>query len=188
MKHIMTVTKRLAAVLLCTALSLGTIDHSIALPMMNGGMQVAGDGMVVDVRATRGGGARAGGARSGAHVNRTNVNRANVSRNNVNVKRRGNVNVNVNRNVRVGGVGVRPVPAWGARPYYGRIVGGVALGSFIAVTAMGVVPVAPAPNMCWFWTDLHRRVGTRIIAKRRTECSPRINAVGSEARGRHSFG
>jgi len=54
----------------------------------------------------------------------------------------GNTRVNVN----VHGTTVR---AWGARPYYGTIVGGVALGSLIAVTA---APVAPAPNLCWIWS------------------------------------
>ena len=34
----------------------------------------------------------------------------------------------------------------------GTIIGGVALGTMIAVTA-GAVPVAPGPNMCWFWAD-----------------------------------
>ena len=150
----MTTARILSGAFLCTALSLGVIEQSVALPMMNGGMQAAGDDMIVAVRAARGGGARAG----GAHVNRTNVSRTNVSRTNVNVNRRTNVNVNVNRNVRVG-VGVRPVRAWGARPYYGTIVGGVALGSFIAVSAMGVAPVAPAANMCWFWTDSSQMSG-----------------------------
>ena len=113
------------------------------------GMRTAGDDMIVNVRVTRG-----GGAKSSAHVSRTNVSRTNVSR--TNVSRTTNVNVNrranvkVNRNVRVG---VRPVRAWGARPYYGTIVGGVALGSLIVVSSMGVAPIAPAPNMCWFWTD-----------------------------------
>jgi hypothetical protein len=60
-------------------------------------------------------------------------------------------NVNVNRtNVNV--VGRRPVRGWAARPYYGTIVGGVALGTMIAVTA-GAAPVAPASNQCWFWAD-----------------------------------
>jgi hypothetical protein len=147
----MTTAKFLAGAFLCTVLSLGAFEQSVALPMTNSGMQAAGDDMIVAVRAARGGG---GGARAGgAHVSRTNV-----SRTNVNVNRRTNVNVNVNRNVRVG-VGVRPVRAWGARPYYGSIVGGVALGSFIAVSAMGVAPVAPAPNMCWFWTDSSQMSG-----------------------------
>jgi len=49
-------------------------------------------------------------------------------------------------------VGRRQVRGWVARPYYGTIIGGVALGTMIAVTA-GAVPVAPAPNLCWFWAD-----------------------------------
>jgi hypothetical protein len=58
----------------------------------------------------------------------------------------------VNRRTNVNVVGRRPVRGWVARPYYGTIVGGVALGTMIAVTA-GAVPVAPASNMCWFWAD-----------------------------------
>jgi hypothetical protein len=133
-----------------TVFSLGAFEQSVALPVMNSGPQSASDGMIANVRATRGGGARASGARSGAHVNRANVSRTNVSRTDVNVNRRANVNVNVNRNVHVG---VRPVRAWGARPYYGTVVGDVALGSLIVASSMGVAPVAPAPNMCWFWMD-----------------------------------
>ncbi len=149
-------TKILAGAFLCTALSLGAIGQSVAWPMMSG-MSAAGDDMIVNVRATRSGGARAGGARSGLHASRTSVSHTNVSRNTkVNVNRRTNVNVNVNRNVHVG---VRPVRAWGARPYYGTIVGGVALGSLIVASSMGVAPVAPAPNMCWFWTDSSQMSG-----------------------------
>jgi hypothetical protein len=40
-----------------------------------------------------------------------------------------------------------------ARPYYGTIVDGVALGSLIVASSIGVAPVAPAPNMCWFRMD-----------------------------------
>src|SRR5487761_2432482 len=157
----MIATKILAGAFLCTALSLGAIGQSVAWPMMSG-MRAASEDMIVNVRATRGGGARAGGARSGAHASRTKVSHTNVSRTNVsrgtnvNVNRRANVNVNVNRNVRVG---VRPVRAWGARPYYGTIVGGVALGSLIVASSMGVAPIAPAPNMCWFWTDSSQMSG-----------------------------
>jgi hypothetical protein len=151
----MIATKILAGGLLCTALSLGEIGKSVALPMMDSSIRIASGDMIVNVRAMRGGGARAGGARSGAHVNRANVSRTSVSRHtNVNVNRR--TSVNVNRNVRVG---VRPVRAWGARPYYGTIVGGVALGSLIVASSMGVAPVAPAPNMCWFWTDSSQMSG-----------------------------
>jgi hypothetical protein len=148
----MKVAKTLGGALLGTALLLGAIEQSIAWPVMTG-TATPGDDMIVNVRAARGGGgARAGGARSGTHIsNRTNVSRANVSRNtNVNVNRRANVNVNVNRDVRVG---VRPVRVWAPRPYYGAIVGGVALGTIITVAAVGAAPVAPAPNMCWYWID-----------------------------------
>lgn len=47
----------------------------------------------------------------------------------------------------------RPVRVWTNRPYYGRYVGGVALGTIIAASVIGSAPVAPAPNMCWYWTD-----------------------------------
>jgi hypothetical protein len=123
----------------------------------------AGDD-IIEVRGGRGGGggaaragggrasvARAGGGRAtvgrGGSVNRTNF--AARRSTNSNVNRRANVNVN-RANVNV--VGRRPVRGWVARPYYGTIVGGVALGTMIAVTA-GAVPAAPASNLCWFWSD-----------------------------------
>ena len=93
----------------------------------------------------RSGGMRAAGVHRGgvsAHRNFNGNRHANV-----NVNRRANVNVN-----RVNVAGRRPVRGWVHRPYYGTIVGGVALGTMIAVTA-GAVPVAPASNMCWFWAD-----------------------------------
>jgi len=53
----------------------------------------------------------------------------------------------------------RPVRPWVARPHFGRVVGGVALGTIVAATAVGVVPAAPASNLCWYWTDAARRRG-----------------------------
>jgi hypothetical protein len=94
-----------------------------------------------DFSAARRGGAGAGRAGGGRNVD---VNR------NVNVNRTVNRNVNLNRRV---GVVVRPVRVWAPRPYYGAIVGGVALGTIIAASAVGAAPVAPAPNMCWYWVD-----------------------------------
>src|SRR3954447_13089557 len=48
----------------------------------------------------------------------------------------------------------RPYRAWGARPYYGTaIIGGVALGTIIAVSAAHAYPVAPGPNACWYWSN-----------------------------------
>jgi hypothetical protein len=48
--------------------------------------------------------------------------------------------------VRGGAWGVRP---WVRRPYFGTVVGGVALGTIIAAST---VPVAPQPGLCWYWT------------------------------------
>src|SRR5689334_276113 len=62
-------------------------------------------------------------------------------------------NVYVNRNVHRTVVVKRPYRAWGWRPYYGSVIGGVALGTVIGVGAAYAVPVAPAPNLCWYWAD-----------------------------------
>ena len=48
------------------------------------------------------------------------------------------------------GWGYRP---WYRRPYYGTIIGGIALGTIIGVTAYGLAPPRPRPDMCWFWAD-----------------------------------
>lgn len=49
-------------------------------------------------------------------------------------------------------------PAWGyrpwyRRPYYGTIVGGIALGAIIGATAYGLAPRPPRPDLCWYWAD-----------------------------------
>jgi hypothetical protein len=153
----------ICGILLTTATLLGPAP-SYAFPVAPSSLLPAVDSanLLVDVRGGRGGG-RAGGV---GHVNRnmnvnrnTNVNR-NVNRNanvnvNRNVNRNANVSVNRNRNVnvnrRVGvGVGVGPVRPWARRPYFGTVVGGVALGTIVAATA---IPVVPAPGLCWYWTD-----------------------------------
>jgi hypothetical protein len=51
---------------------------------------------------------------------------------------------------RAGFVYSRP---WVRRPYYGRIIAGVALGTIITVAAVGLIPPRPAPNLCWYWAD-----------------------------------
>ena len=100
-------------------------------------------------------------------VNRTVVNRTVINRNvtvnrNVNVRRAGFVGpgrVGPGRVGPVRGVGfVGPGRAWVVRPwvrraYFGTIVGGVALGTIIAVSAYGVAPVPPDPDLCWYWAD-----------------------------------
>jgi hypothetical protein len=42
---------------------------------------------------------------------------------------------------------------WNRRPYYGQFVGGIMLGSLLTATAVGVVPYAPQPYLCWYWAD-----------------------------------
>jgi hypothetical protein len=148
----MRVVKLLGGPLLGAIILLSVPAQSVAWPVMTG---VTADNMVVNVRAVKGGGGRAAG-RANVNVNqRNNVNVNN--RTNVNVNKRTNVNVNAGRNVNV--AVRRPVRVWAPRPYYGTIVGGVALGTMIAVTAMGTAPAVPAPNMCWFWADAAQMSG-----------------------------
>jgi hypothetical protein len=60
----------------------------------------------------------------------------------------------VKRNVTVHRtVVVRPYRAWVHRPYYGVLIGGVALGTVILATSPRIVPIAPDPTLCWFWSD-----------------------------------
>jgi hypothetical protein len=99
-----------------------------------------------------GGGARAGG---GGHVHAGGAARMHAGgagRVHVNASRRTNVNVNVRR-TNVVAVGRRPVRGWVRRPYYGAVVGGVVIGTVIGATIVGTAPVAPAENLCWFWSD-----------------------------------
>ncbi len=46
---------------------------------------------------------------------------------------------------------VRPYRKWNRRPYYGTVIGGVALGTILGAAAYSAV--APAPNTCWYWAD-----------------------------------
>jgi hypothetical protein len=51
-----------------------------------------------------------------------------------------------------GGVAVRGgiYRPWVRAPYYGAIVAGVALGTFISAATP---PPVPAPGLCWFWSN-----------------------------------
>ena len=48
---------------------------------------------------------------------------------------------------------VRPVRPWEKKSHYGQVVAGVTLGTIIGATVVGVAPVAPAPHVCWYWTN-----------------------------------
>jgi len=139
-----------------------------------------GDGLLVQVRAVRGGGMRHGGGmhRGGArHGNRGGFHRGghvahrgnfhgasrhanrNVNRNfNRNVNR--NINRNVNRNVyRAGAWGRWSRPGWYRWPAGGAVAAGAALGFVSAAAAAAWAGAAPGPNLCWYYTDPSRRQG-----------------------------
>jgi len=145
-------TRALAACLLSLGLSMPAIS---AAPIVSPPGTAIHNGIDEFSSINRAGPGRAGPARVGGG-GRANVNvgrgaNVNVNRH-VNVNRRANVNVNVRRGG-VAVVGRRPMRRWVARPYYGTVLGGVVLGTIIGVAIAGTAPVAPAPNMCWFWTD-----------------------------------
>ena len=46
------------------------------------------------------------------------------------------------------------VRRWYHRPYYGRVIGGIAIGTILAASAYYVYAAEPpAPGLCWFWAD-----------------------------------
>ena len=46
---------------------------------------------------------------------------------------------------------VRPYRHWNHRPYYGQVIGGIALGTILGAAAYSAAP--PAPGLCWYWAD-----------------------------------
>jgi hypothetical protein len=128
---------------------------------------LAADGSDLSAQRRGGGARRAAVGHSGGAVRQTTVRRSttavrrtttSVGRTTATTRRGGAV-------VRSGAVGAgtrvvaRPVRPWVRRPYYGTIIGGVALGTVIAAAAAGVAPAAPGPNMCWFWSDASQTQG-----------------------------
>jgi hypothetical protein len=46
------------------------------------------------------------------------------------------------------------VRRWYHRPYYGRIIGGIAIGTILAASAYyAYAEEPPAPGLCWYWVD-----------------------------------
>jgi hypothetical protein len=123
---------------------LSSPSQAAAIPSAGLANAAAAVDLATDVRAGR------GGARGGAAVHRGGA---------VAVRRGGAVAVGrhgavgVRRGAAVGAVGVAGVRHWARRPYYGRVVGGVALGTILTAAAIGIAPAAPASNLCWYWTD-----------------------------------
>jgi hypothetical protein len=104
----------------------------------------AGD--VIEVRAVARGGRVAVGPRGGVAVRRTTVVRPGVRRP---VVRPG-----------YAGGGVRWArPGWYGWPRGGAIAAGAAIGVVTAATAAAWAGAAPAPGMCWYYTDPSRTQG-----------------------------
>lgn len=159
----------IAATTLVLAVGALGVSRVIAVPVSPGVLkQEASDRRLIE-QARRGGGRghaarRGGGARSarvsrGRHATRrTNVRTAHAT----NVRRARTTNVRrvdrrrtnvVNRRV------VRPVRPWVRRPWYGRVVAGVALGSVIWATTAGIAPAAPSSDLCWYWSNSSKTRG-----------------------------
>jgi hypothetical protein len=140
----MNLTTIMAGTALLVALSAGSTTPSTARTLSFGELKPALDStdVYVDVRAGRGAGVARGGVavHRGAMVGGGAVVRGGTAIRGGAVVHRGGVAV------------VRPVRPWVSRPYYGRVIGGVALGTLIVVTA-GAVPPAPASDLCWYWAD-----------------------------------
>ena len=144
-----TTTKRRSGLAVVLGLAVLAVTGSTASAINTGvagslGYQIKQASSVVDVVVRRGGAAR-----------RTTV-----------VGPRGGV---ASRTVVRGGAGVRPGYAGGgvrwARPgrYYwprgGAIAAGAAIGFVTAATAAAWAGAAPAPGMCWYYTDPSRTQG-----------------------------
>ena len=124
----------------------GVLDHSSTADSL---VIHVGKGGGKGAQARRGGGGGGGANRvvvRGPGGNKTVI--AKGQKNTV-VKRTYVNKTYVNKRVVV----VRPVRGWYRKPYYGNFVAGVALGTVLAVGAVGIAPIAPASNLCWYWSD-----------------------------------
>ena len=134
-------------------LSAGLPHYGVALPVAPlNKIQVGEFNNVIEV------------AQRKATTKKTTVKRTTSKGSKARVTKRTTVTKHVDRNVRRNvtvrrNVVYRPYRAWARRPYYGTVVGGVALGTVIGVSAAYAVPAAPAPNMCWYWADRSGRRG-----------------------------
>nr|WP_249159271.1 hypothetical protein [Bradyrhizobium tropiciagri] len=148
------------AIAVTAALPAGPLSAAPLSPMALGkGDARSSD--IIDVRAAgRRGGAAVGprggavvhrggavvGPRGGAYRGRTAV-----------VGPRGNVAVRGTTVVRGGGGWARP--GWYGWPRGGAIAAGAAIGMVTAATAAAWAGAAPAPGMCWYYTDPSRTQG-----------------------------
>ena len=48
---------------------------------------------------------------------------------------------------------------WHRRPYYGRLIAGIAIGSLITAAVAGAAPTPPSPDLCWYWANSSKTKG-----------------------------
>lgn len=142
--------------LAAAALVAGLAGSSSALPIAPlGSAQIDNTGDIIQVAQKKGGGggkaaksSKGGGGKAVKSSKASKTVKASSAKKAVTKKTVVRRNVTVHRTTVV-----RPYRVWVHRPYYGAVIAGVTLGTIVAVSAAHVVPVAPAPNLCWFWSD-----------------------------------
>lgn len=139
----MKVTYAVSGFSMIIALMVGSGSNAWAAPALLGPRDIPRAGELVQLAQLRDG--------RGAHRGHAGVNR------NVNVSGKINRRTVVKRGPTVNIV--RPVRPWVARPHYGAIIGGVALGTIIVVATVNAAPAPPAPGLCWFWSDSSKNRG-----------------------------
>lgn len=143
---------------LSLALGVGAFPQTWAAGLAQGTLSAkqgltSHDNDIVDIRAVARGGRVAVGPRGGAVARRTTVVRPGFHGGGTRVVRPA---------VRPGyhGGGVRWArPGWYHWPRGGAIAAGAAVGFVTAATAAAWAGAAPAPGMCWYYTDASRTQG-----------------------------
>jgi hypothetical protein len=136
-------------------LASGLAGSSVALPIAPlNQVQVGDSSNVIQVAQKKGGGNKAAKSHKAAPKASKSAKSSKTVKSSKSVKASKHVNTkHVNKTVVHRTVVVRPYRAWYARPYYGAVIAGVTLGTIVLVSTPRVVPVAPAPNLCWFWSN-----------------------------------
>jgi hypothetical protein len=158
-----TVSRSISIPLLTISLAALALDPLAAAPITPvAAIQApAASSSVIEVRAGARGGRAVVGPRGGAVVHRGGAvvgprGAAYRGRTAV-VGPRGNVAVR--RTTVVGGRGGWARPGWYGWPRGGAIAAGAAIGFVTAATAAAWAGAAPAPGMCWYYTDPSRTQG-----------------------------
>lgn len=144
----------------CVSLPRGTLS---AAPLQPEAIQQSaiGSSDLIEVRAAGHRGGAAVGPRGGAVVHRGGavVGPRGAAYRGGTVVRGPRGNVAVRRTTAVAGRGGWARPGWYGWPRGGAIAAGAAIGFVTAATAAAWAGAAPAPGMCWYYTDPSRTQG-----------------------------